>query len=57
MWGFAWRDWVVVPHPALNPDNFGTGDLPARNAPQDGVLALWGSLAMLRALRRAARPS
>ena len=45
MWGFAWRDWVVVPHPALSPDNFGTGDLPARNAPQDGVLALWGILA------------
>ena len=38
------RDMVVVPHPSLSLSTFGCGDLPARNAPQDGVLALAGQL-------------
>ena len=38
------RDMVVVPHPSLSLSAFGCGDLPARNAPQDGVLALAGQL-------------
>lgn len=36
------RDMVVVDHPALSLGAFGLGDLAARNAPQDGVLALAG---------------
>lgn len=42
---FIWRDMVVIDHPGLHASNFGGGDLPARNAPQDGVLALFGVLA------------
>ncbi|ANH23430.1 hypothetical protein [Corynebacterium pseudotuberculosis] len=34
------RDMVVLNHPALTAGAVGFGDLPARNAPQDGVLAL-----------------
>lgn len=40
----ALRDMLVLGHPALSPAAFGFGDLPARNAPQDGVLALAGLL-------------
>lgn len=36
------RDMVVLPHPALSPSALGLGDGPARNTPQDGVLALLG---------------
>lgn len=36
------RDMVVLDHPALNLSALGFGDLPARNAPQDGFLALAG---------------
>ncbi|MCK7675260.1 hypothetical protein [Corynebacterium pygosceleis] len=36
------RDMVVLPHPALSLSALGFGDLPARGAPQDGVLALAG---------------
>nr|WP_232959271.1 hypothetical protein [Corynebacterium marambiense] len=39
------RDMVVLPHPALSLSALGFGDLPARNAPQDGVLAVVGSFA------------
>ncbi|WP_080791746.1 hypothetical protein [Corynebacterium pacaense] len=38
------RDMAVVDSPALSLNAFGFGDLPARNAPQDGVLALFGFL-------------
>ncbi|MFP7365869.1 hypothetical protein SFC07_08880 [Corynebacterium callunae] len=34
------RDMAVVDNPALSLNALGFGDLPARNAPQDGVLAL-----------------
>lgn len=40
----ALRDMMVLPHPALTHAALGYGDLPARNAPQDGVLALVGML-------------
>lgn len=36
------RDMAVLDHPALSRAAFGFGDLPARNAPQDGLLALVG---------------
>lgn len=39
---FLWRDMVLLDRPALSAAAFGAGDLPARNAPQDGVLALFG---------------
>lgn len=39
---FALRDMMVLPHPELTHAALGFGDLPARNAPQDGVLALVG---------------
>lgn len=39
---FLWRDMVLLEHPAFTASAFGAGDLPARNAPQDGVLALVG---------------
>lgn len=35
---------LVLPSPAPSAAAFGTGDLPARNAPQDGLLAVAGSL-------------
>ena len=38
------RDMSVVDHPALSLNALGFGDLPSRNAPQDGVLALLGFL-------------
>lgn len=38
------RDMVVLDHPALSLGAFGFGDLPARNAPQDGALALIGTI-------------
>lgn len=36
------RDMVVLDHPALSTSAFGFGATPARNAPQDGALALIG---------------
>lgn len=50
LWPFALpgllglRDMVIVNSPALTVSNFGMGDLPARNAPQDGLLALVGTV-------------
>ncbi|MGP6175323.1 hypothetical protein [Corynebacterium sp. A21] len=38
----ALRDMLVLNHPALSLSALGFGDLPARNAPQDGLLALVG---------------
>ncbi|KQB86068.1 hypothetical protein Clow_01420 [Corynebacterium lowii] len=40
----ALRDMMVLDHPALSPGALGWGDLPARGAPQDGVLALIGQV-------------
>ena len=41
---FALRDMMVLPHPTLTHAAVGFGDLPARSAPQDGVLAVVGKL-------------
>lgn len=38
----AQRDMLVLDHPALSAGALGFGTLPARNAPQDGMLALAG---------------
>ncbi|WKD60258.1 hypothetical protein CCICO_01000 [Corynebacterium ciconiae DSM 44920] len=38
------RDMVVIDTPALSADALGVGDLAARNAPQDGLLALAGQI-------------
>ena len=38
----AWRDMLVLDSPGLTSANFGGGDLFARNAPQDGFLAIIG---------------
>lgn len=38
------RDMQVIDHPALSLANFGFGATPARNAPQDGVLAVIGQV-------------
>lgn len=40
----ALRDMLVLADPALSPGALGMGDLPARNVPQDGLLALVGTL-------------
>ncbi|WP_297850497.1 hypothetical protein [uncultured Corynebacterium sp.] len=40
----ALRDMMVLPHPALTHAALGFGDLPARSAPQDGVLAVVGKV-------------
>lgn len=40
----ALRDMLVLDQPALSPAALGFGDLPARNAPQDGLLALVGMI-------------
>lgn len=45
---FLWRDMVLLDRPALSASAFGAGDLPARNAPQDGVLALFGGAWLAR---------
>lgn len=45
---FLWRDMVLIDNPALSASAFGAGDLPARNAPQDGVLALLGGAWLAR---------
>ncbi|WP_210388197.1 hypothetical protein [Corynebacterium sp. HMSC078H07] len=45
---FVWRDMVLLDRPALSASAFGAGDLPARNAPQDGVLALFGGAWLAR---------
>ncbi|MFZ2600218.1 MAG: hypothetical protein WAX21_12600, partial [Corynebacterium casei] len=38
----AWRDMLVLDSPGMTAANFGGGDLFARNAPQDGFLAIIG---------------
>ncbi|MDK7139271.1 hypothetical protein QP414_08115 [Corynebacterium simulans] len=38
----VWRDMVLLHNPGFTASNFGLGSLPARNAPQDGALALLG---------------
>ena len=45
---FVWRDMVLLDRPALSASAFGAGDLPARNAPQDGMLALFGGAWLAR---------
>ena len=45
---FVWRDMVLLDRPAFTASAFGAGDLPARNAPQDGVLALVGGAWLAR---------
>ena len=45
---FLWRDMVLIDNPALSASAFGAGDLPARNAPQDGVLAMVGGAWLAR---------
>ncbi|MDO5670897.1 MAG: hypothetical protein Q4G50_12980 [Corynebacterium sp.] len=40
----ALRDMLVLDSPALSAGALGVGDLPARNAPQDGLLALAGQV-------------
>ncbi|OFQ35363.1 hypothetical protein HMPREF2943_11315 [Corynebacterium sp. HMSC072D12] len=45
---FLWRDMVLLEHPAFTASAFGAGDLPARNAPQDGVLAMVGGAWLAR---------
>lgn len=52
LWPFAapgellLRDMVVIDSPSLHLGALGFGDLPARNAPQDGVLGVLGFLAL-----------
>ncbi|MDO5033185.1 hypothetical protein [Corynebacterium sp.] len=41
---FLWRDMAVPARLGWTPTNFGGGDLPARNAPQDGALALFSQV-------------
>lgn len=41
----ALRDMMVLDHPGLSPGALGWGDLPARGAPQEGLLALIGTIA------------
>lgn len=38
----VWRDMVILDSPGWTANNFGGGDLPARNSPQDGLLAIAG---------------
>lgn len=45
---FVWRDMVLLDRPAFTASAFGAGDLPARNAPQDGVLTLFGGAWLAR---------
>ena len=40
----AWRDMLVLDSPGMTAANFGGGDLFARNAPQDGFLAIIGMI-------------
>ncbi|MEK0127621.1 hypothetical protein [Corynebacterium marquesiae] len=54
---FLWRDMALLDHPALSPSAFGGGSLPARNAPQDGFLALVGGAWAARVLIFAAAAS
>ncbi|MDK8670575.1 hypothetical protein [Corynebacterium sp. MSK195] len=54
---FLWRDMALLDHPALSPSAFGGGSLPARNAPQDGFLALVGGAWAARVLIVAAAAS
>lgn len=49
----ALRDMMVLDHPMLTPASLGFGDLPARNSPQDGLLALAGMLVPATWLARA----
>lgn len=39
---FLWRDMVLIDAPSFSPQAFGSGALPARNVPQDGLLAFAG---------------
>lgn len=48
------RDMVVLDNLALSLGTFGFGDLPARNAPQDGALALLGKVVPTSWIARAA---
>ncbi|WP_245802991.1 hypothetical protein [Corynebacterium phocae] len=50
---FLWRDMAVPDHFGFIPENFGAGDLPARNVPQDGALALFSMFAPASWLVRA----
>ena len=54
---FLWRDMALLGHPALSPSAFGGGSLPARNAPQDGFLAVVGGAWAARVLIFAAAAS
>ena len=54
---FLWRDMALLDHPALSPSAFGGGSLPARNAPQDGFLAVVGGAWAARVLIFAAAAS
>lgn len=47
---FLWRDMVLLNNPGLTPSALGAGSLPARNAPQDGFLALLGGAWAARVL-------
>lgn len=51
---FLWRDMVLLDHPAFTASAFGAGDLPARNAPQDGALAMFGGAWLARVFTLAA---
>ncbi|MFC6146722.1 hypothetical protein [Corynebacterium nasicanis] len=50
LWPLLWpgqlalRDMLVLDSPALSAGALGTGDLPGRNVPQDGLLALLGQV-------------
>ncbi|MBM0263078.1 hypothetical protein [Corynebacterium macginleyi] len=54
---FLWRDMVLLDDPGLTPSALGAGSLPARNAPQDGLLALLGGVWAARVLIFAAAGS
>ena len=54
---FLWRDMALLDHPALSSSAFGGGSLPARNAPQDGFLAVVGGAWAARVLIFAAAAS
>lgn len=50
---FVWRDMVILDAPGWTAANFGGGDLPARNSPQDGLLAIAGLVGLGGVLARA----
>lgn len=47
---FLWRDMVLLRDPGITPSTLGGGSLPARNAPQDGFLAILGGAWAARVL-------